>query len=249
MPTISGANLKTNIDSLAKQISVLETVIGDTSTADTVLYGLAACITRVDGYDEDVQADLFKILVNAKEIAERLKTKLNHMVSIAIENHIRRLADKGLSDYWEAENYPTSRIPPEYAKTVRAIGHYLKAALVWSPVTAMGSFVVSGDAAGTFTDGSAIDGNLYGPADCELEVTAKGNETVSLVATVIGTDENGATMQGSATFSTAAIGDKVAVTPDDANKKFQDITNITITGGTADDAFKIQSKVDRALSM
>jgi len=247
MPTISGANLKTNIDSLAKQISVLEATIGDTSTVDTVLYGLAECISRVNAYDEDVQADLYKILVSAKDVAERLKTKLNHLVLIAIENHIRRLEDEGLSDYWEAENYPTDRIPPEYAKVARSIGHYLKAALVWPPVTAMGSFVASGAGAGTYTDGSLIDGNLYGPADLEVEITV--GTAVSLVATVIGKDENGATMQGVATVVTKDVGDKVDVVPDDINKKFQDVTNVTITGGAASNAFTVQSKVDRVIAM
>lgn len=249
MSVISGANLKTNIDSLAKQISLLETTIGDTSTASTILYGLAQCISRVDGYDEDVQSDLYKILVAEKEIVERLKTKLNHLIITAIENHIRRLEDEGLSDYWEAQNYPTYRMPPEYAETARSIGHYLKAELVWPPVTAMGTFAVSGAGAGTFTDGDAIDGNLYGPGDCELEVTAVGGASVSLVATVTGTDENGATVTGEATFSTASLGDKVDVTPDQAGKQFQDITNITITGGASGDEFTIQSKVDRALSL
>jgi len=249
MSVITGDNLRAVLDSVAKQKNILDTAVGTATTAATILKGMQDNADRIKTYDEETIADCHTQFVSEKEKMPSFKNNIDHSALQSLESHIRRLADKSISEYWEAEQYPTHRIAPEAAQIMRAIGLYVKAALVFPPVTAMGSFVASGAGAGTFTDGSAIDGNLYGPADCELEVTAKGGADVTLTATVTGTDENGATVTGSGAFSAADVGDKVDVTPDQSGKKFQDITNITITGGAASDAFKIQSKVDRAVSL
>lgn len=249
MSVITGAQLKTVVDSMAAQKILLDNIVGAVATASTILYGMQQNADRIGGYDEDVIADLFDIFVNEKDLIAQFKTRLDVKALQKIDSHIRRLEDQGFSDYWEAQNYPTNRVPPETAQIIRANSGYVKAIIVYPPVTVMGTFLVSGVGAGTFTDGLLIDVNLYGPGNCELEVTAKGGASVSLVATVTGTDEDGNAVTGEATFAAADVGDKVAVTPDQAGKKFQDITTITITGGAADDAFKIQSKVDRVVTL
>jgi hypothetical protein len=249
MSVITGAQLKTVSDSIAKQKNILDVAVGAIATADSILYGIQACITNIASYAEDVVNDCHTAFVNEKNSMPNFKLAILHKAIKSLENHIRRLEGEGISDYWETENYPTYRIAPEFVQLARAIGLYMKPAICFPPVTAMGSFVASGAEAGVFTDGSAIDGNLYGPGDCELEVTAKGGASVSIVATITGTDENGAVVTGVGTFSADDVGDKVDVVPDQVGKQFQDITNITITGGVADDAFTIQSKVDRAVSL
>ncbi|HEC88462.1 MAG TPA: hypothetical protein ENI52_04005 [Thermoplasmata archaeon] len=249
MAAISGANLKTILDSVAKQKQILDAAVGDTTTNDTILYGMQQNADRIGGYSEDIKKALFKIAVVIKDSMEAFKLNLDHALLRAIDSHIREEEGKGLSDYWEAENYPTYRIAPEVAQIARAIGLYLKASICFPPVIVMGTFAVTGAGAGTFTDGNSIDGNLYGPADCELEITAKGGASVTLTATITGTDENGAEVTGTASFSSADVGDKVDVSPDQSGKKFQDITDITISGGVDGDAFKIQSKVDRTVTL
>ena len=251
MSAISGAQLRALIDSIAAQKIILDTAVGATGTAATILYGMQANVTRIAGYGEDAINDLALICANEKAQMPNFKNKLDHDFIKALESHLRRLEDVGISDYWEAEQYPTYRIPSQFAEIARSISLYLKASLCFPPVTAMGTFAVTGVGAGTFTDGSAIDGNLYGPGDCEVKITAAagGPGTVSFVATVTGTDENGAVMTGTATVVSKSVDDVVAVVPTEADKKFQDITNITITGGANGDAFKIQSKVDRSVSL
>jgi hypothetical protein len=251
MSAISGAILRALIDSIAAQKIKLDAAVGDTTTAATILYGMQQNADRIAALAENIKTDLLVPAVEVKELMEDFKLWLDHKLIRALENHVREEEGMGVSDYWEQENYPSYRMPPEYALIARAIGQYLKAELCYALVTAMGTFAVSGAGAGTFTDGDAIDGNLYGPSDCELEVitAAGGPGSVSLVATVIGTDENGAEVTGSATFASASEGDKENVTPDQVGKQFQDITDITITGGASGDEFKIQSKVDRAVSL
>jgi len=250
MGALTGAQLKDVSDSIAFQKTKLDTTVGDTTTATTILYAMQQNIDRIGGYAEAVIKALHSTFAKMKDLMSAFKLNLDHAAIRVLDSHIRDEEGMGISDYWEQENYPTSRIAPEFAQIARSIGIYLKAAICFPPVTAMGSVAVTGSGTGTFTDGSAIDGNLYGPANCELEVTAAagGPGTVSLVATVIGTDEDGNPVTGSATFSSASVGDKVDVTPDQAGKKFQDITDITFTGGANGDAFKIQSKVDRAVA-
>ena len=247
MSVITGANLQTVSDSIAKQKIILDTAVGTKVTAATILKGMQDNADRVKGYDEDTVADCHKQFVNEMDKMANFKNKLDHLAIQSLDYHLRRLAEKGISDYWEAEN--SDRMAPEFAQIMRSISQYIKASLVFPPVTVMGTYIASAAEAGTFTDGDLIDGNLYGPGDCEVEVTAVGNSTCSIVATVTGKDENGATMTGVGTFSTTAIGGKVDVVPTETGKQFQDIVSIAITGGVADDAFKIQSKVDRAVAL
>lgn len=249
MSVISGANLIIISDGMSKQKIILDTAVGTTTTASTILKGMQDNADRIVALDEDVNADLFKSSVGVKNEMPQVKLRLNQDLLRAIENHIRRLEDMGMSDYWEQENYPTNRWAPEVVQIGRGINLYFKPITVFPPVTAMGSFVADGATSGTFTDGSAIDVNLYGPGNCELEVTVVGGATVDLTATVTGTDEEGLVVTGTATFSGATVGTTQDVVPDQAGKKFQDITNITVIGATATDAFKIQSKVDRAVAL
>lgn len=248
MSALTGAELKALIDSIAAQKELLDTTVGDTTTASTILYGMQQNVDRIKAYtDEDPRVDLEKKFAGEKNLMASFALKINQFAFKKLDYHIRRTEDMSFSDYWEQEN--SDRVPYSAALLGRAAGVYIKASLVYPPVTVMGTFVATGAGTGTFTDGNLIDGDLYGPADLELEVTAKGGASVSLVATVTGTDENGAVVTGSGEFVAADVGDKVNVTPDQTGKQFQDVTNITITGGATDDAFKCQSKVDRTPSL
>lgn len=248
MSALTGAQLKDVSDSISFQKTKLDTTVGDTTTASTILYAMQQNVDRITVYTEAVIKALHKTFVNMKDIMSAFKLNLDHAAIRALDSHIREETGMGMSDYWEQENYPTHRWAPEFAQIARSIGIWLKASTCFPLVTNMGSFAVSGEGAGTFTDGDAIDGNLYGPADLEVEITAKGGMDVSLVATVIGTDKNGAEVIGTATVVNLPVTGKADVIPDQAGKKFQDVTDVTITGGVADDAFKVQSKVDRAVA-
>ena len=247
MSAISGAELQAVSDSIAKQKQILDTAVGTTTTADSILYGMQANADRIDGYGEDAIADLYKAFVGEKAQMPSFKLELMHQGIMALENHFQRLEGQSISEYWEAQN--STRMCPEFAQLCRSIGLYIDPSLVFAPQTSMGSFAVSGVDTGVFTDGSAIDGNLYGPADCEGIITAVGGASVSLVATVTGTDENGATVTGTITFSSAVLNDTVDFVPDQTGKQLQDVTNVTITGGADGDGFTVRSKADRSPSL
>jgi hypothetical protein len=245
---LSGAELRAVLDSIAYEKSLLDTAVGATGTAATILYAQQANVDRIAGYDESVIQALHKPFVETKNLMDAFKLSIPTKRIRAVDAHLREEAGQGIDDYWTAEQYGSYRIDSRAAELCRACGIQLSAANCFPPVTVMGSEAVTGSGAGTFTPGTDIDANLYGPADCELIVTAVGGASVSLVAAIIGTDENGAEVTGTATFSSAALGDKVDVTPDQTGKQFQTITNITFTGGASGDAFNIQSKVDRAVT-
>jgi len=247
MAALTGAQLKTELDNIAYQKSLLDTVIGTTTTAATILYAMQQLVDRVGGYDEEIKRDLANISSEIKNTMAAFKLLLDHKLLRAIDSHLREEHKKGIDDFWTDENYPTYRIASQVAELCRAIGIDLSAVNCFPPVTIMGTEVVSGSGAGTFTDGDLIDGNKYGPANCELEVLVAAT-TVSVVVTITGNDKSGNEVTGTAEFSTAAVGDKVDVTPDQAGKKFQDITNMTFTGGAATDSWRVQSKVDRAVA-
>lgn len=248
MAGLTGAQVKTELDNIAYGKSLLDITIGTTTTAATILYAMQQLVDRVNGYDEEIQRDLAKPASNVKDLMAAFKLSLDHKLLRAIDSHLRKEHGQGIDDFWADENYPTDRIASQVAELCRVIGIALSAFNCFAPVTTMATYVVTGAAAGTFTDGDLIDGNLYGPADLELEVTAKIGADVSVVATVIGTDEDGNEVLGVATVVAQDVGATVDVVPDQTGKQFQDVINITITGGTADDAFKIQSKVDRAVA-
>ena len=247
MAYLTGAQLKTELDNVAYQKSLLDTAIGTTATAATILHAMQALTDRVNGYDEEIQRDLANVASEIKNAMEAFKLSLDHKLLRQIDSHLREETGLGIDDYWTQENYPTYRIASQVAELCRAVGIWLSPINCFPPVTIMGTEVASGSGAGTFTAGTDIDANKYGPADCELEVLVAAT-TVSVVVTVTGLDENGAEVTGTAEFSTAAVGDKVDVTPDQAGKQFQSITTMTFTGGASTDSWQAQSKVDRAVA-
>lgn len=91
-----------------------------------------------------------------------------------------------------------------------------------------------------------VDTLYYGDAALEVEVLDGATGVPTIVATVIGTDFAGAAQSHVATISTeAAEGAKFDV--GSATDLFATVTNVTFTGGTTGDKFRVQTKVDRAL--
>lgn len=250
MSALTGAEARALTDSIAKQYELLVAVIGTTGSAGTVLYGMQQNVDRIKAYtNEDPRVDLEKIFSGEKDLAALVALRIDNDPIRALENHIRRIEDMSFGEYWEEENYPTYRIAYGFAIIARAIGLYIAPELVYPPVTSMGTFVASGEGAGTFTDASAIDLDLYGAADLEVYITAKGGTSVTLTATITGLDENGSVITGTATVVAADVGDSIAVVPADAGRRFADVTDVTIKGGAAGDAFTVRSKVDRSISL
>ena len=247
MGVITGVQLQALVDSISAQLTILDTAVGTEATAATILYGMQQNVDRIDAYgEEDPRVALEGVASGMKDLMTSFKIQLDQLFSAEIENHVRRQTDLSFSQYWAQEN--ATRIPPEFASMFRGIGHFIAPALVWPAYAILGSFVTSAPDTGVFTDGVAIDLLQFGAADLEAEVLVAAT-TVSLVAIITGLDENGSVMTGTATFSTANVGDKVDVVPDVVGAQFADITDITIIGGVSTDAFRVQVKADRTPSL
>ena len=130
-------------------------------------------VTALDEPDEaDVTVDLLPAaiaLVNAIELESQVSS-LFAGFNGAVTSHLggdvnTLLAAQGLRVHhlWKRAGLTT-----------------LLAANVFPPVTALGSFAASGAAAGTYTDGSAVDTTKYGGAQIEGEVTDGGIGNASI---------------------------------------------------------------------
>lgn len=250
--TIAGADLQDLVDGIGKQLDLLAATVGATGTESTILHGMQNRIEQIKALTvEEARLHLENAAANEKNVMASFMLGINTTLARALDAHIRKTtaSNQGLSDYWAAQL--ATRMPPSFAQMARGVGIYILGSLVFPPVTILGTFTASGSGAGSFVDGSAIDLSAdvgYGSANLEGEITAAGSTTVSLVATVTGKDENGSVVIGTITFSSTAVGGKVNCVVADS-RKFYDITNITIAGGAASDAFKVQSKYDRTLTL
>lgn len=143
-----------------------------------------------------------------------------------------------------------TRVASEIADLCRKYGFPINPLSVWPPIaTQLGTYAATGAATGTFTDGDAVNTDVYGPADIEAEVTVQIG-AANLVLAITGTDQDGASATGSVTIPNGSVvGTKVAVTPTTAGTRFTDVTAITNSNGTNLDAVKIQTKEDRTPSI
>lgn len=157
-------------------------------------------------------------------------------------------------DTWLVENRPQGE--PEYWR----VSHWWKRGgnpiiapeNVFPPVTLLGSFEVTGPAAGTFTDGASVDTAQYGGAQIELKLTARAsspstNTTVNVSCKLA----DGTIETRTGTIPTSAnAGDVIPL--GSATDRIVDVvapsqgaSPVTIVGGNEDDKFDIQTKEDR----
>jgi len=152
----------------------------------------------------------------------------------------------GLTDYlilWD-------RLCPEFAVEARANGASLTGLLVFPPITALGQYDATGAPTGTFTDGSAVDTDFYGDADCEVTVLVNPIGGNDLVLAITGTNEDGDVITGAVTVPTGTLaGVSVDIVPTVTGERFADITAVTNSNGTAGDSVSIQTKLDRVISL
>ena len=237
---ITVAEYITWTDLLADAIQVLFAARGDRETPDTAAYHCAAvrnAITALANPDEaDITVDLLPAAINLVTAAER-ESDISGMFAgfnSAVTSHLGQdlsawLAADGarVSHWWKRGGNVT--IAPVN---------------VFPPATVLGSFAVTGDGAGTFTDSGAVDTTKYGGAQIQLEVTGNPIGAAAIEATVTCLTAAGATVSRVGTILAQSI---VGYTVDlgTSDDRIVDITGITITGGTNNDAFRVQTVEDR----
>jgi hypothetical protein len=112
----------------------------------------------------------------------------------------------------------------------------------------LGHFAALTATTGTFTDGLAVDKTLYGKAWLQLVMTH--DIAGSLVATIVGKKYDGTSQSKAVTLTGHSNSDIVPVgTTGLSGDNFQDVTGVTITGGTAADAFDIEVVAERTPSL
>jgi hypothetical protein len=229
--TLSLADFKTIMDSMAKQASDLAAALTSAGFANNRATILAESDLVVDGAlgaAFGVDPTLNLTAMYAARLAA-LKANLGDLSAYLLANDSR--VHRNINTLLSAGIKPTGIWP--------------------APMTGankLGNYAATGATTGTFTDGAAVDTTKYGKAWLQLHVThAIG---ASLVATIIGTKLDGSAQSVPVTLTGHIIGDLVAVgTLGSSADHFKDVTNVTITGGTALDAFEIESVEERTIAL
>lgn len=251
---LTWTNIKAFSDSLGVQLDRLFQALGTGTESGTVSKAARTNLTRLQtavapngGNDPHVGADMMGIslthLTNCSKGSAIGYTLLSKDV-LNLANHIKARGGKNNSlDAQAAEN--NERFSPSFAELARANGIVLLPSNVFPPVTVLGTFVVSGEGAGTFSEGSSVDLKLYGCADAEVEVTQQIGSS-NIIVTAICTDVDGKTdVEATCTIPSGSnVGTKIDLITENA-KQISAITDAMIDGGTSSDAFKFQTKVDR----
>lgn len=112
------------------------------------------------------------------------------------------------------------------------------------PVTDFGSMVLSGSGAGTFTAQDTVDTDEYGDGLVEL-VTESAIGVADIEVFVTGTNFDGDTVNVSATIPNGTS-DDTTIAVNETTVRMVSVSTVTVTGGTAADAFRVQTKLDRS---
>lgn len=229
-------------DSYAQAIREIIDAIGDEDSAGTVAAFAADARNTITAFSDPDEAQMTADLIDA---------------AIEVCTQIGRTTN--LATYFSAFNAAVTRHIGGDVNTWLALGssrvHYyfrqggntaLTPKNVFPPATALGSFAVTGSGAGTFTDGSAVDTSLYGGAQISVKTThAIGAADINLTISCLDEDGNVDTVTGTIPDGTLI---NTTIELGTAADRIADVTDVEITGGTADDAFTIQTVEDRTLA-
>ena len=242
MAKITIANFKTVTDSIGWQRDAADVGLGDGSGSSSGSYGALTNMNRILGLgDVDQETAL---LAPSEAVYSELKTAsrltLWDRLLRALDAHVA-----GIDTFLTGEG---ERVCPQFKEVYEgALGVVLSARNTFTPeVDPMATFDVTGSGAGTFTDGSAIINTSYADAHLTLYTsTAIGG--AQIVATVFVTEWDGTATSKDVTIP-ASTGSDVEFDVGIAADKYIDVTNITITGGTNGEQFKIKAKVERTIA-
>lgn len=143
------------------------------------------------------------------------------------------------------------RVDSHFRLLCDKIGITLTKDRVFPPEVELGTYVATGAAAGTFTDGDAVDTEEYGDGDLEVEVINQAIGVNNLVLALTGKyydaagDEQTDSYMSCTIPSTSVVGTRVAVTVGVDSARYHDITAVTNSNGTNGDDIKIITKLDR----
>jgi hypothetical protein len=247
MAELSASTLLTLLDSVAKQVLVCEGAFGLTGTEPgTVSLGAANNVATLQAVaDAQVQADLSAVVRQRASVVKASVIALalyGPPLQRALDRHYGETSGS-LGRFLQAQG---ARVHP----ALRAIGFQIDPLQAFCPVVVdpVASFVLTGAGVGTFTPGTAIDTTLYGKARMVLQTTTAIGAAPLTVSCAMkrenGTQETKvvsvpANTVNGAEFSIGTSGVDLYVS----------CTAITVSGGTAADAVKVKSQIERTVTL
>jgi hypothetical protein len=243
MATISVADFKTLADSIAKQAEILQTAVGtDGAGSGTSGKGAQNNVDRIVAFtDPDQITDLLEPAEYALSkilSANALPRLLGGTALVnALDVHVG-----GINSWGDTNDVRVHWLLAE-------IVSWLNPARVFPPVVdPMATFDVTGSGAGTYAHVAGIDTTKYGKANLVLKTTSAIG-AAQIVATITCKKIDGTTEDKEVTIpGSTGSGTEFDIGTHDTDM-YVDTTNITITGGTSGESFKILSEIERAIAL
>lgn len=244
MATIPNGSLLTLLDSLASGKLIFDNGVGTSSSAANTTQKAANndLATLQVIADAQVQAELvpaFKFRADTLTATALYQALGAYNLFLALDRHL------GGFDTYLATNDMRASVH------LREMGFPLSPGQVMPPsVDPMATFAVTGSGAGAYAHVADVDTTQYGKAWLQVVTTATiGAQAIN--ATVWGLQIDGVTpvsktvtiAQNSSSGTTVNVG-TLGVSAD----HYAAVTNVSITGGTAGDAFKVISRVERTIT-
>jgi hypothetical protein len=241
MAQISSATLLAIADSIAKAKQLFDAAIGTTATAGTAAYGAQQNAARVLATADEDQ--ILALLAPSRSLANGLqKNQVRAQYAPMIQALLNLLGASSFDAFLLANS---AQVASEFRDM--AGSGAVSPAYVFPPNIDICSYAVTGSGAGARTGLTPIDTTLY--AASQLEVVTTGLiGAASITATLTCKRADNTTTTKAVTITNGSVsGTAFAVGA--GTDLFVDVTAITITGGTAADAFKVRSKLLRAVAL
>lgn len=252
MGTISTSKLKTLLDSLTAGKLIFDNALGLLGTESNTVSKAASndLVTLSSIADNDVQADLASVfrIRSLGIVAPSLYSSLGaYNLWWALDKHCGGSGQTGVTNLDTFLIVNNVRVSPD----LRELGFPLSPQALMPPaVDPMATFVVTSSGNGTYTHVGDIDTTQYGAAWISLKTTSIIG-AADIIVTVAGLQFDAATPvsltgtipSGSPSGTVVNLGTLGVLTD-----SIDYVTGITITGGTAGDAFKVVSRVERVIT-
>jgi len=247
MAELALSPLLTLLDSVAKQVEVCQGACGVTGAeAGTVGLGAANNVATIQAIaDAQVQADLSAVVRTRASLVLAgviLQAFYGPPLQRALDRHYGTTYGS-LGRFLEQQG---ARVHP----ALRLIGFQIDPLRAFCPtvVDPVATLVLTGAGAGTFTAGTAIDTTQYGKAGMVLETTTLiGSSTLTVscaMRTELGTlvTKTVEVPSGTASGVTFAIGTAGV-------DRYVACVGLTVAGGSAADAVKVKSQIERVIAL
>ena len=216
-----------------------------TTAANDVRTGAANNQTRVVA----LAPDLIEALIPGVNTAAAQAVALTKAAATIFGDAVRALNRADVLGHAGTDAFLTAlggTVLPSYAALYKAVlgAQAIAPANIAGPQTTFGAFTLTAAGAGTFSGtGGPIDTATHGPAQAEVvTTTAIGAAAITATLTMLRADNTTASRTvtiPAATANGAALA--IGATTD----RYVDVSNITVTGGTAGDAFSVRSIAPR----